>query len=131
MRTILGKLVLTSAVMAAAAFVTTSAMAEATLNVPFSFTVGKKTCPAGYYVVHQDVAHSLVTLRSNGSAQSFTWVLAPGDPSPTDSKIVLKFDAQGEAYSLRSVQYGPLATGRLDKKTIENEHRAPVVIQGQ
>ena len=115
MRSILRNFVLAPAVMAAAALATNTAMAE-TVKVPFNFTVAGKNLPAGYYWVRREVSQNIVTLRSYETPQSFTWVLTPGDPAPTDTAVVLRFDVLGEAHALRSVQYGPLITLRLDKK---------------
>ena len=105
--------VLAPAAMAAAALATNTAMAE-TLKVPFTFTVDGKDFPAGLYSVRQS-SHNLVTLISKDASQSFTWVVAPGDPAPTDTAVTLRFSELGETHALRSVQYGPLITPRLDK----------------
>jgi hypothetical protein len=121
MRFILHKLVLVPAMMAAAALATTSANAETTVKVPFSFTVAGKICPSGRYAVRQDVTDSFVTLVSKGSSQSFIWVLGPGTPSPTDKLVVLKFDQSGQTHALRSIQVGSLITGRLDRKKTATE----------
>ena len=106
--------VLAPAVMAAAALATNTAMAE-TVKVPFNFTFDGKDLPAGYYSVKREMSQNMVTLRSNATSQSFTWIIAPGDPAPTDTAVTLRFSELGETHALRSVQYGPLITPRLDK----------------
>ena len=111
MGSILRTFVLAPAAMAAAALATNTAMAE-TLKVPFTFTVDGKEFPAGLYSVQRQSSHNLVTLTSRDASQSFTWGVAPGDPAPTDTAVTLRFS---EAHALRSVQYGPLITPRLDK----------------
>lgn len=122
--------VLAPAVLAAAALATNAAMAEAaTVTVPFNFKVAGKNCPAGLYTVQRD--HNLVILTSKGAQQSFIWALSPGDPAPTASNVTLTFGELGQAYTLRSVQYGPLVTSRLDNETKEAEHAPRVVLQGQ
>ena len=121
--------VLAPAVLAAAALTTNTAMAEATLTVPFNFTVAGKNCPAGLYTVQRD--HGLVILTSRAAQQSFVWPLSPGDPAPTASNVSLTFDQLGQDHALRSIQYGPMVTFRLDKPTKENEHAPRVVLQGQ
>jgi hypothetical protein len=121
MRFILHKLVLVPAIMAAAALATTSAKAETTVKVPFSFTVGGKICPAGRYAVRHDATGSFVTFASKGSSQSFTWVLGPGMPDPTDNSVVLKFDQSGQTHALQSIQVGSMITGKLDKQKTTTE----------
>jgi hypothetical protein len=110
--------VLAPAVMAAAALATNTAMAE-TVKVPFKFTVAGKEFPAGYYSVKREMSVGMVTLRSNATSQSFTWIIGPGDPSPTDTAVTLRFDELGQDYVLQSVQFGPLITARLDKKAMQ------------
>jgi hypothetical protein len=122
--------VLAPAVLAAAALATNTAMA-ATVKVPFNFTVAGKNLPAGYYSVWREVSQNMVTLRSYETPQSFTWVLAPGDPAPTDSAVVLRFSVLGEAHALRSVQYGPLITFRLDKKAKQTGQMIALNVPGQ
>jgi len=131
MRSILGKLFLAPVVLAAVAFTATTAKADATVKVPFSFTVAGKSCPAGLYTVKHDITRSMVTLTSKNSPQAFTWVLGPGDAAPTTTAVILKFNEEGETHTLRSVQYGSLITSRLDKKTKHSEHVHTQVVQGQ
>jgi hypothetical protein len=114
MGSILRNFVVAPAAMAAAALATNTAMAE-TLKVPFTFTVNGKNFPAGIYLVKRQNSQNLVTLISKDASQSFTWVAAPGDPGPTDTAVTLRFSELGERHALRSVQYGPLITPRLDK----------------
>ena len=132
MGSILRNFVLAPAVMAAAALATNTAMAEATLKVPFSFTVAGKNCPAGLYSVHWESSHTnLVTLISKDASQSFTWVVSPGDPAPGDTAVVLRFDEIGDMHALRSVQYGPRITSRLDKNINQTGHVKTRIVPGQ
>jgi hypothetical protein len=132
MGSILRNFVLAPAVMAAAALATNTAMAETTLKVPFSFTVAGKNCPAGLYSVQWESTHSnLVTLKSKEASQSFTWLIAPGDPAPGDTAVVLRFDELGDMHALRSVQYGSRITSRLDKKINQAEHVKTRIVSGQ
>jgi len=119
MRIALRSIVLAPVVMAAVAFTANSAMAETQLNVPFSFTVNGKPCPAGQYKVFSDSMGSAVKLES--ASRSFTWLLHPGDPAPGDKRVVLKFDEIGADHFLRSVQYRSQITSRLDNKTRDLE----------
>jgi hypothetical protein len=111
--------VLAPVVLAAAALATSTAMAE-TVKVPFNFTFDGKDFPAGYYSVKREMSQNMVTLRSNATSQSFTWIIAPGDPAPTDTAVTLRFDKLGQDHVLQSVQFGPLITSRLDKKTMQS-----------
>ncbi len=95
MGSILRNFVLAPAAMAAAALATNTAMAE-TLKVPFTFTVDGKDFPAGLYSVQRQSSQNLVTLISKDASQSFTWVVAPGDPAPTDTAVTLRFSELGE-----------------------------------
>ena len=134
MRFNLRNFVLAPAVMAAAALATNTAMAETTLKVPFNFTVAGKNCPAGIYVVQWEFSNSnsVVKLTSKGTQRSFIWLVSPGNAAPTASAVTLTFDELGQTHTLRSVQYGPMVTSRLDKQTKETEHPSTrIVLQGQ
>ena len=131
MRFSLRTFVLAPAILAAAALASTSAMAEATLKVPFNFTVSGKQCAAGLYSVKPNLTHGIVTLQSKDGARTFNWLLTPGDPAPSSTRVTLRFNELGNAYTLRTVEYGSLTTTRLDKKSPSNEHVHTRVIQGQ
>jgi hypothetical protein len=130
MRSILHKLILAPALIAAAALGTNTAMAaESTVKVPFGFTVAGKYCPAGTYTVLRDTIQPFVTLKGKEAPVSFNWVLVPGEPEPTDTKVTLRFDAVGQGYALRTVQYGPRITRQLDKGI--SEHSPVRTVEGQ
>jgi len=131
MKNTLKTLVLAPAVLAAAVLASNVASAEALVKVPFNFTVAGKVCPAGLYSVDRDNIGTMVTLRSKDAPRSFSWVVTPGDPAPTDSRVVLRFDAQGQTHALRNVQYGSVITSRLDKKTVDTERVPALIVQGQ
>jgi hypothetical protein len=131
MRSILHSLVLAPALLAAAAFTTTSAKAETTVNVPFTFTVAGKPCPAGLYILQRDPIHSFVTLMGKNAPVGFNWNLGPGDGVVKESNIKLSFEKEGEGYALESIQYGSQATHRLNKKPKDSEHRQTRILQGQ
>jgi hypothetical protein len=115
-------LVLASLVILAGSLAPTIARAEPrTLKVPFSFAVNGKIWPAGQYSVERDQLTQSVTLRSLDATQHSSWGLGPGDPAPTDHRVVLRFDAIGDSYALRSLQFNSLITARLDKKLIRKE----------
>ena len=131
MRSILGKLFLAPAILAAATFSATTAKADATVKVPFSFTVAGKLCPAGYYTVKRDMVHNMVTLQSKAATRTFSWFVSPADETPTASKVTLRFNELGDAHSLQSVQFGALITSRLDKKSGHTEREHMKVAEGQ
>jgi hypothetical protein len=122
---------LASAVMAAAALATIPAVAETsiTLNVPFSFTVGSQSLPAGSYSVKRDDRGNFVRLQGKDASQSFVWVASTAD-TKTD-RVILKFDANGRTHVLESVQCGPLVTPRLDRKNRNAEDMSPEYVPGQ
>jgi len=125
MKSMHSKFVLASAVLAAVALGTIPVSAETTLKVPFKFTAGGQVCPAGYYTVRHDDTSNFVTLISKEDSKTFTWVVGPGEPAPTESKVTLKFDTLGGTHVLQSIQYGRLVTSQLDKKTLhEMEHES-------
>ncbi|HEX3663311.1 MAG TPA: hypothetical protein VHU89_17885 [Acidobacteriaceae bacterium] len=127
----LPKLFLASAAMLAVALTTVPAMAEALVDVPFNFTVNGKFCPAGRYQIGQDVTRSLVTLQTMSGSRNFSWVAGPGDPSPYDSRVVLRFDERNGGHELQSVQFGSSITRRLDREPRPNEYVPTQDIQGQ
>ncbi len=116
MRSLVQKFFLASAVAAMAALTASSALADVKVNVPFNFTANGKVCPAGYYSVGRDDTTGIVTLRNGTWLRAFAWLAGPGEPAPTDSRIVLRFDKIEGGYTLQSVQYRSLITARLDKK---------------
>jgi hypothetical protein len=117
MRTLLGKLILAPALMAAAALAASSAMAEANIKVPFNFSAGGKSWPAGDYSVLRGSTLDTVTLRSNSTMKSVTWQIGPGEPGTTDTKVSLKFDQLGGQRVLRTIQYGAQITPVLDRQS--------------
>jgi hypothetical protein len=121
MRSILRKIILASAFGAAVALTGNSAMAATRVNVPFNFSVGGKTLPAGGYNLVHEPSSAFITLRGIESDDSYTWLLTPG-PAESDNKIVLKFHDRNGAHVLQSVQYGSKITPRIDsKKSIDME----------
>ena len=86
MKSVFSKFVLAPAVLAAAALVSTSAMAESVVKVPFNFTVGNKTLPAGSYAVRHDSSKHFVTLLRKGTSDIYTWIIGPGEPSPANPR---------------------------------------------
>lgn len=130
MRLSLHSLVLTP-VLLAAAVVTPQHASAAVLHVPFSFVVSGETLPAGDYTVTPALGGDTVVLYSASQKKTFSWLLAPGDPSPGDQGVVMRFDNTGSGYALRSIQYHAAITRQLDKKLHQNEDRPMHVIRGE
>ncbi|HEX4308464.1 MAG TPA: hypothetical protein VHZ25_00485 [Acidobacteriaceae bacterium] len=128
MRSTLHKFFLASAVAAAAALTTASAFADTSVNVPFSFTVNGKVCPAGHYSIGRNDNNGIVTLRNDDWKSSFTWLAGPGDPTPYDARVILRFDQDGGNYTLQSVQYHSLITARLDGRKLTETGPTRVVL---
>ncbi|MGA2652935.1 MAG: hypothetical protein ABSF28_20645 [Terracidiphilus sp.] len=121
MRNTFSKFILAPAIMAAATLATIPAVAEtATVTVPFNFSVAGQTFPAGVYSVQHDSVGDIVTLQSQQTSQSFAWIASPTSGAKSTS-VSLKFDQQGNSYTLHSVQAGALVTPTLDKKTAASE----------
>jgi hypothetical protein len=115
MQSIFKKVLLASAIAATAALATVPAMASTTVHVPFSFAVAGKILPAGIYRVERDSSGSFVTLASLKSSQSFTWILNPSHPDPSDRKVSLKFESRDQTHVLESIQFGSMVTPNLDR----------------
>jgi hypothetical protein len=119
MRFPIRKIFLAPAVLAASALATSSALAATPVQVPFSFTVAGKTCPAGNYTVFTGPLSNTVRLVNQDSSRNFVWIVEPGDPQPTDHRVILTFDTRGDGHELRTVQLGNRVTSRLDKPSKE------------
>jgi len=124
MRSVFGKFILAPALMAAAALATGSAKAETNVKIPFNFSAAGTRWAAGDYAVKKDLSGNLVTLTNKETSQSFTAILGPGEPSQTDTRVALKFDASTNIHILRSIQVGPQITSRLDRDEVRSERLA-------
>jgi hypothetical protein len=132
MRSKLHTVLASAALMAAAVLATNSAMAETTLQVPFSFMVAGKVCPAGHYTVKENAIGSYLTLTNEDSSRAFTWILLPSSPDYKSGDVVLKFDVAGKTHLLRTVQVGSMTTSVLDKDTNSEYKSAEIAAhQGQ
>jgi hypothetical protein len=130
MRSKFSTLFLASAALAAVALATVPAEAETstTLNVPFSFTVGGQSLPAGTYSVQRDSSGNFLRFQGKDASQSFVWLANPG--ATHGDRVILKFAGQGQTHVLQSVQYGPFVTNRLDKKKRNTEDLSPQAMPG-
>ena len=131
MRNLLPKIFLASAMVATAALATNVALAETMVKVPFNFEANGKICPAGVYTVDHNLMSGEVTLRNTDWSRAFAWIAGPGDPSPRDGRVILRFDKQDQHYTLQSVQVGSSITARLDGKKKPLEYKPTQVVLGQ
>jgi hypothetical protein len=106
---------LVPAVAAIAALASQTANAER-VNVPFNFSAMGKAFPAGTYEVEQGINGGFVTLRQYDGTQALVSVLEPGVNDPADSRVVLRFDVDGENYVLDTIQLHAKITTHMTKK---------------
>jgi hypothetical protein len=125
------KSILAAIVITAGALGTHNAMAETTLKVPFSFTVAGQSMPAGVYSVTQDTYHNVVTLKSMDASKTYSAVLVPGDPSPNDTHVALKFEQSGNGHTLKSIQFGGRTTSSLNSAATERGYDPTRLSQGR
>jgi hypothetical protein len=129
MKTNFRTFVLASAAVAAAAMVTIPAVADtsATLRVPFSFTVNGRTLPAGDYTVVRSNNLAFVRLQSVNSFAGYSWIA--GQSQEKRDRVILRFN--GENHALQSVQFGPVISPQLDKKSKNKESVVPIEVGGR
>jgi hypothetical protein len=112
MRSMLRAAVLTSAALcASAAF----AADHAVVKIPFNFETRGVAYPAGTYNVALDLNRNVLTMQNTQEPkESILWVVAPADERAITTALLVKFDDLGGTHQLRTVQYGPRITPRLD-----------------
>ncbi len=79
-------------------------------DVPFEFSVGKKTFPAGEYRVVRVAPHTL-TLRDTANRVLTSFVTAPVITRTVHSTPALRFRADGERYVLIQIWPSGVTTG--------------------
>lgn len=126
MQNTLRSIVMASVVLAFATFTAQNALAATTLNIPFAFTAGNQTLPAGHYTVVRDDNGNAVKLV--GKTGSLVWGIRPGDPAPSNNRVVLKFDTLGSTHTLRAIQYGSMTTSQLDKMEPSRRTHSEIVL---
>lgn len=115
--TILGALL----VMTAATAHAQSERTEVT-DVPFNFVVGKKTLPAGKYVVRPNRSNDvwLVQSKDGDTSALFTTTVVQSSKTPKRTKLV--FNKYGDQYFLSQIWFDGSNTGReLVKRHKERE----------
>jgi hypothetical protein len=68
------------------------------VSVPFAFTAGKTSLPAGDYTVYEDEDNHLLTIRGDKGS-----ILLLGTPGTTAATTALGFQRTGKGYALTSV----------------------------
>ena len=114
MRSTMLKWFLVPAVAAIAALASQTANAER-VNVPFSFSANGQAFPAGTSEVEQGLNAGFVTLRQQAGTKTLIRVLEPGVNDPKDSRVVLRFDVDGENYVLDTIQIHAKITTHMTK----------------
>jgi hypothetical protein len=126
-------------VFAAAAAFSAEESAVATAKVPFAFTAGMSSLPAGDYTIFR--AASGVTIRIKDDNGHALIALCSTKVAGGDSKRQLVFHRYGDSYFLSEVQLGPnsdgvsLRTSKLEKeqmnsasKSVAGASRPPEVV---
>ena len=96
------------------------------VNVPFAFTVGGVSMPAGRYVISRSQQGNLLKLRTFGHMDVFvpvTW--ASLSKAPASSSLVFDRDAKG--YTLRQIdRQAEFDSAKIVDKSPAKSHEAPV-----
>ncbi|UWZ82126.1 hypothetical protein [Occallatibacter riparius] len=126
MRSTMLKWFLVPAVAAIAALASQTANAEK-VNVPFNFSANGQSFPAGAYDVQQGINGSFVTLQQHDGTKHLVSVLEPGVKDPSDSRIVLRFDVNGEDYILDTIQIHAKTTAHMTKSHKHHKDQERVI----
>lgn len=127
-----GKLLLVPSAVVALGLTTLPAVAEARVNIPFSFSVGNQQYPAGQYVIEQgNLYNRVLTIQSKDTPTGFNCILTPGGNDENPNKVSVVFDVRDNNYALRNIQFGTLTSPRMDKIVDRSEHAPVRVVQGQ
>ncbi len=122
----LRKLIVASAVIAATAFTTGTAMAQRTVKVPFDFIAAGRVCTAGTYSLARNSVSNTVMLKSATGSCGMIWSI--DQPASGADQTALRFDDVNGHHLLASIQYGRMTTDRLDKHAaaeLAKAHREP------
>lgn len=123
-------LILASAMLATAALVSTPTFAER-VHVPFAFSVGHQSLPAGDYTVQRDTTNHFVIFSSEDRRKIYNWILGPGVSDESDNSVKVMFEATDNGYELSSIQYRSKVTQRLNHKHRQTKEDSAVhVIRG-
>ena len=89
-------------------------------NIPFDFTMGKTTLPAGEYVVQRIVNNPAVLVVRNRETYEAAFVLAnPVRDRSNLGEAKLVFDRHGNEHFLSQVRYGDFAGHEIPKPRME------------
>jgi len=96
------------------------AKAQVSAKVPFEFSVGNRTLPAGDYVIERD--NEFLRIENRDSNRTVTLMTLPGDPSH-DSRSFLSFDLVDGVYYFRRVAT-PSASSSVEVSLSKAEKQA-------
>ncbi len=90
-------------------------------NIPFDFTVGKTTLPAGEYVVQRIANNPAALFVRNRETYEAAFVLAiPVEDRSSLGEGKLVFDRHGNEHFLSQVWFGTLTGGKIPKPRMES-----------
>ena len=114
--------VLTASLLIILAAVAASAVSAGriTANIPFSFTDGRTTFPAGIYDVAERLALSALVIR-NGEKRLTVFVMTPGPDSDLSAKPHVLFHRYGDQNFLARVSLGNGSVYTMSKSRLERE----------
>lgn len=99
---------------------------EINVAIPFQFTVGEQTLPAGQYNFSSGVARGVVGIWNKDTNKIYAATFQPGyvGRRPSEADAVLVFQRYGEAYFLSEIRNGMNATAySFPEAKLESEHR--------
>jgi hypothetical protein len=110
-------------VIAAVSFAYAGSSSTTTAKVPFAFSVGKVSLPAGEYTIYELSSGSL-RIQGDGSRQCIN-LTNPGTSSRTDTNARLVFHRYDDQYFLSEAYNGvDNAVRRFPVSKLEKEHMA-------
>lgn len=88
------------------AAITTAAVADElmTAKIPFAFSIGKQTLPAGTYKVSRATSPGLVILRNENLTRTVAFIVHVDQGGLPHKKATLAFHRYGDQYFLATIQ---------------------------
>ena len=120
----------TFALFVAATFITVgnaSAQNQVKVNVPFSFTVGNSTLPAGSYTIKSDFGSRDLVRLTNWGAKADSMALGtpePGDPKNTNKLVFHRVGDQYFVHDVLAIAFHiTIDNYRARREPLTNHHR--------
>ncbi len=88
-------------------------------NIPFDFTVGKTTLPAGEYVVQRGSSPATLFVQNRETYEAATVLAISVEDRSSLGEAKLVFDRHGNEYSLSQVWSGTLTGREIPKPRME------------